>query len=215
MPANESRNCGCSLGVEIFPKCAPSFRPDGGKLDSCYCPRVHVPSYSVLTTLRITLDVLPAALGIFYPRVLQAQVYSGLRLPASSPCGASHPVSLDPSGLRYYKGYRRRSRCASAGDHDCGAVILPSKHASHNHPLHQQTRVWDQTLTRTSRLFRLLNTLGNAIIWSEYDLDHSYRPVHPWWRRNLLDPLVTTIVLWTFPAAVKRYYHRTWRRSGR
>lgn len=58
-------------------------------------------------------------------------------------------------------------------------------------------------LIGTNMAFRLLNIMGNIVLLSDYDRAAHYLPQIPIWR-VFMNPLVTALILWTWPMHAAR-----------
>lgn len=59
-----------------------------------------------------------------------------------------------------------------------------------------------------SRLFRLINTIGNLFLCSEYEFADHHHPVVPLWRRIFVNPLATALAVWTYPLVYERPHRK-------
>lgn len=87
-------------------------------------------------------------------------------------------------------------------------------------PIYAIAKAWDATpaedvehSTRATAIFiafnmisRLLNVLGNIILWAEYDFSkHSFKGT-PWWQRKLLNRVMFMLIFWTYPQSLEQRY---------
>ncbi|ROT38940.1 hypothetical protein SODALDRAFT_323434 [Sodiomyces alkalinus F11] len=70
-------------------------------------------------------------------------------------------------------------------------------------------------------IVRLLNVLGNVVLFLEYDVTKHHAPDVPYFRRLLLNPLIAGLVFWTSPRALENLWigrgkhprHKSFRRG--
>ena len=62
-------------------------------------------------------------------------------------------------------------------------------------------------MTKGNRFFRLLNVLGNLLLWTEYNTAGQRRlPDVPRWRKWLVNPVLNGLVHFTYPQSVEQRY---------
>ncbi|KAK7731797.1 hypothetical protein SLS53_008618 [Cytospora paraplurivora] len=80
-------------------------------------------------------------------------------------------------------------------------VYSISKHFNGGHP--SQTTRTTMALIGTNMVFRLFNIMGNIVLLCDYDRAAHYLPQIPIWR-VFINPLVTALILWTWPMHAAR-----------
>ena len=60
-------------------------------------------------------------------------------------------------------------------------------------------------LTAPPRVFRLLNLLGNFVLFFEYNMTKRYSPRASVWRKAV-HPITSRLVFWTYPQALDQKY---------
>lgn len=58
-------------------------------------------------------------------------------------------------------------------------------------------------LVALNMVFRLVNVLGNMLILTDYDRTRHHLPHVPSWRRRLVNPVLTGLIIWTYPEHVE------------
>ena len=65
-----------------------------------------------------------------------------------------------------------------------------------------------------SRLFRLLNVVGNVFLWTEYDISRRRHEYVPRWKRQTVNRTIAWLIFWTYPQSVEQRWKKPPRLIG-